>query len=323
MTGLESDKFYPMCNVAVSVCVMSYNHERYIRQCLDGIVMQKVTFPFEIRVHDDASTDSSQDIIKEYQERFPDIVKPILQSHNQYSENPRIFKRFILPECEGKYVAFCEGDDYWTDPLKLQKQVEYMEAHPGCSMCFGNAIERWEDDSAPNRLFSDIQDKDYTGVELSERWIVPTASVVFRKDITESGLFDRFTSSRKMIYGDLPLWLTCAAQGTVHGFADVFCVYRRIRSGFMLSLNAQRRLEMGDTRVELYRIFGSPYRKSSLSTALNHYRWARSTALKEKNSKLLLKSILASIHISLSFPDVAIYRAGRILKERKERLGRA
>lgn len=125
-----------MDDIMVSICVLSYNHEKYLRDCLDGIVMQKTTFPIEAWVHDDASTDGSAAIIREYAEKYPAIIKPILQTENQYSKNKRILARFVYPRCVGRYIASCEGDDYWIDPYKLQKQVDFMENHPEIGLCY-------------------------------------------------------------------------------------------------------------------------------------------------------------------------------------------
>lgn len=126
-----------MSDMIVSVCVLSYNHEKYLRDCLDGIIMQQTTFPIEVWVHDDASTDLSQDIIKKYQKCYPDIIKPILQQENQYSkQDGGILSTFVYPKCTGKYIALCEGDDYWTDPHKLQKQVDFLEANPEYGICY-------------------------------------------------------------------------------------------------------------------------------------------------------------------------------------------
>ncbi|MGI6078575.1 MAG: glycosyltransferase family 2 protein [Fastidiosipilaceae bacterium] len=113
----------------VSISVITYNHEKYIRQCLDGILMQKVNFPYEILVHDDASPDGTADIIREYEAKYPGIIKPIYQTENQYSQGKPVSK-FNFDRARGKYLAFCEGDDYWTDPGKLQKQVDFLERHP-------------------------------------------------------------------------------------------------------------------------------------------------------------------------------------------------
>lgn len=114
----------------VTVFCITYNHEKFIRQALEGMVMQKTNFPFEVLVHDDASTDGTADIIREFEARYPEIIRPIYQTENQYSQGKRICEDIMLPRTKGKYIALCEGDDVWTDPLKLQKQVDFMESHP-------------------------------------------------------------------------------------------------------------------------------------------------------------------------------------------------
>lgn len=121
-------------NIMVSVLCWAYNHEKYIRQCLDGFVMQRgVTF--EIIIHDDASSDNTADIIREYEKKYPTLFKPIYQLENQYSQHINIAKEFMIPLVSGKYVAICEGDDYWTDPYKLKKQYDALESNTDCYMC--------------------------------------------------------------------------------------------------------------------------------------------------------------------------------------------
>ncbi|PWM79670.1 MAG: glycosyl transferase family 2 [Phascolarctobacterium sp.] len=125
----------------VSVVCTCYNHGKYIREALDSILKQKTNFMFEVIVHDDASTDNSAEIIKEYYNNYPDIIVPILQTENQYSKNVRINSTFIYPKVRGKYIALCECDDYWIDDTKLQKQVEYLESHAECSACIHSAYK--------------------------------------------------------------------------------------------------------------------------------------------------------------------------------------
>lgn len=125
-------------NVVVTIRCLVYNHEQYLRKCLDGFIMQKTNFPFEAVVHDDASTDGSAAIIKEYAERYPSIIKPIFEIENQYSKHDGSLRRIMNEHTRGKYVAMCEGDDYWIDPLKLQKQVDFLENHPDYGMCYTN-----------------------------------------------------------------------------------------------------------------------------------------------------------------------------------------
>ena len=123
-------------NIVVSIIFNTYNHEPYIRQCLEGFVMQKTDFAFEVLIHDDASTDKTADIIREYEAHYPDIIKPIYQTENQYSKKTGIMKTFQIPRVKGKYIALCEGDDYWIDPLKLQKQVDILEKDATITTCF-------------------------------------------------------------------------------------------------------------------------------------------------------------------------------------------
>src|SRR5690554_3017735 len=123
----------------VSICCITYNHEDFIRDAIEGFLMQKTSFPIEIIIHDDASTDNTANIIEEYANKYPDLFVTILQSENQWSKGGgSIYARFVYPRARGKYIALCEGDDYWTDPLKLQKQVDFLEANPEYILCFTN-----------------------------------------------------------------------------------------------------------------------------------------------------------------------------------------
>ena len=117
-------------DIKISIICNAFNHARYIRDTLDGFVMQKTDFKFEILIHDDASTDETADIIREYEAKYPDLIKPIYQKENQYSKDVWITDVFQLRRSKGKYIALCEGDDYWTDPDKLQKQYDALESHP-------------------------------------------------------------------------------------------------------------------------------------------------------------------------------------------------
>lgn len=122
----------------VSIRCTAYNHEKYIRDTLEGFVMQKTNFKFEAIVHDDASTDNTAAIIREYAEKYPDIIKPIFETENQYSKHDGSLARIVNNACKGKYIALCEGDDYWIDPLKLQKQVDILEDNPNITMVYTN-----------------------------------------------------------------------------------------------------------------------------------------------------------------------------------------
>ena len=128
-----------MTKPLVTVCVITYNHARYVRQAMDSFLMQQTDFPYEIFVHDDASTDETQTILREYQEKYPDRIRLLLQEENQYSKNDKIMARFMFPVIDTEYIAFCEGDDFWTDPKKLQKQIGWLMEHEEYSLSVTSA----------------------------------------------------------------------------------------------------------------------------------------------------------------------------------------
>lgn len=125
--------------IMVSIICNVFNHEKYIADTIQAFVEQIVDFPIEVLVHDDCSTDNSAKIIKGFEEKYPDIIKPIYQTENQYTKHIGISRNYQLPRARGKYLAHCEGDDLWIDKYKLAKQIAYMEAHPDCTFCFTNA----------------------------------------------------------------------------------------------------------------------------------------------------------------------------------------
>lgn len=133
----------------VSICCLAYNHSKYIRQALESMIHQKTDFNFEIIVLDDASTDGTQDIIREFCEKYPDIVKAVFQTENQFSKGVPIVNAIFYPRAQGKYIAYCEGDDYWTDMCKLQTQADFLDKHPEYVAC---SHECWEVDENGKKI---------------------------------------------------------------------------------------------------------------------------------------------------------------------------
>ena len=123
----------------VTVILPTHNHAPFIAQAIESVLMQKTEFPFDILLHDDASTDGTADICRTYAARYPDKIKLIAQTENQYQKDRRIQSHILIPKVSAKYTAILDGDDYWTDPEKLQKQAGYLEAHPDCTLCVGAA----------------------------------------------------------------------------------------------------------------------------------------------------------------------------------------
>lgn len=177
-----------MCDsdIKVSIICNTYNHEKYIKDALNGFLMQKAEFKYEILIHDDASTDGTADIIREYEEKFPDIIKPIYQNVNQYSQNIDVTFAHQLPRAKGTYIALCEGDDYWTDSLKLQKQFSLMEKHPEIDICAHTASVM---NASTNKIFSYIKPSNKQSIFNIEEVIigggsfVATNSLFYRKSL--------------------------------------------------------------------------------------------------------------------------------------------
>ena len=204
----------------------AYNHEPYIRQCLDGFVMQKTNFPFYEVVHEDASIDGTQAILTEYAEKYPDIIRPIYEEVNVYQTNKPRFCEIMDKACQGaKYVAMCEGDDYWFDPYKLQKQVDYMESHPDCSCYAHNSLILNTQTRAIglfNKQLLDVQDYPLETF-FAPGWFTPTQSLLYRQ--SDYQLFDDMP---RFMHGDYSLLVNVLLKrGTyLHYDNQIMSVYR-------------------------------------------------------------------------------------------------
>lgn len=228
-----------------------FNHGQFIERCLQGFLIQETTFPFEVFVHDDASTDESANIIRQYVERYPLILKPVYERENQYSKKDGSFFRTTWePVLRGghKYIAMCEGDDYWTDPKKLQKQVEYMEGHPGCAGCFherGKCDEEgriMEGSGLPDEMKRSLSWEDLEeGMLLWRIPCPPTCTVMYRKEV----LLSRPAWMDKQFSGDKCTCLWCAyAHGSIDWVGDIKAsVYRIHGGGVWTHLSRVGRLE--------------------------------------------------------------------------------
>lgn len=216
----------PESPILVSVLCTAYNHEPYLRQCLDGIVMQQTDFRFEAIIHEDASVDGTRAIIEEYAERYPDIIVPIYQTVNQGGKG-NLYPRVLFPASRGTYIAFCEGDDYWTDPLKLQKQVDKIEADPQC----GIVCSFWDnyDQESGKRwttTFPVLEGMVYEQL-LQGKIHIRTVTALFRKS-----LLDNFPllDPKRYQCGDSLWFPTLAAVSRVAIVPESTCVYRILQN---------------------------------------------------------------------------------------------
>lgn len=224
--------------VTISVCCLTYNHRNYIKECLDGILMQECDFKFEILIHDDASTDGTREIIEEYQEKYPNIIKPYFQKENQWSKGKRGMNfHFNFSRVRGQFIAVCEGDDYWTDPLKLQTQITFLLENPSYAMTFHNAGLLLDGKMINNQSFTKIEDRDYNQLEVFKNWIVSTASMCFRKEVIAHSAYVKMHAEKDLIYGDNILLVTSAQIGKLRGLKRVMSVYRKHSEGVSYTID--------------------------------------------------------------------------------------
>lgn len=214
-----------MEEIIVSIICCTYNHEKYIKRAIESFLEQKTTFKFEVLIHEDASTDNTADIVRKYEKDYPEIIHVIYAEENRYSKGIRIPEDILIPISNGKYLAFCEGDDYFTDPYKLQKQVDYLEKHPECSLCFHSA----EIVTVDEKRMSVIRPESQSCIIDAEKVIkggggyMATNSIMFPSRITKN-LPSYFSFGRIYDY----IWqMYCASQGTTYFIDEIMSAYRK------------------------------------------------------------------------------------------------
>lgn len=213
--------------IMVSVFCLTYNHENYIRDALEGFLMQKTDFAYEVLIHEDASTDSTAKILRHYEKYHSDIIKVIYEKENKYGKGIDYFYDILAPISRGKYIAVCEGDDAWIDEDKLQLQVNYMEKHPNCSLIGHKAFLQYPPDWVHERDARSMgygYEGDVPYESMFKEWNIPTSSFLFRKDIyMEMPQFFRNAPT-----GDEPLEFYLAGKGNVHFLNRVMSVYNKM-----------------------------------------------------------------------------------------------
>lgn len=223
----------PSQDYKVVIKCMTYNQEKYIEDALKGFVRQKTNFPFCAIVVDDCSTDGNASIIKEYERRFPDIIKGIYLPKNMYGNPDK--RKYIKPwEERAQYIAYCEGDDYWIDDYKLQRQVDFLDTHPDYMMHFHNALVRYENHNRPDRLISNFQSGDFDTALLFEKWQLPLASVLFRNEVYDSPILSELYKVKR---GGFCFFITASRIGKVYGLSECLSVYRKNDGGVSNSMS--------------------------------------------------------------------------------------
>lgn len=210
--------------VCVSIICNTYNHGKYIKNALDSFISQETNFNYEILIHDDASTDNTADIIREYEKKYPNLIKPIYQTENQYSKNMNITQTFQVPRVKGKYIALCEGDDYWLDSKKLQRQYDIMEQNMNIDMCAHAAEKIRASDGKILGYIAPCNEKKIFDVEeviIGGGGFVATNSLFYRRELAEMP-----TEFRRFCPLDYALQIQGALKGGMLYLPEVMSAYR-------------------------------------------------------------------------------------------------
>lgn len=257
----------------VSIRCLVYNHEPYLRQCLDGFVMQQTNFRFEAIVHDDASTDGSAAIIREYAAKYPDIIKPIYETENLYSKRDGSLRRIINAHTRGKYVASCEGDDYWTDPLKLQKQVDFLDANPGFSMCthrfhiLEQETQQIREDW--NGRFKDGFVYDMEHFMARYTWVTQPLTLLYRRTAIDWDEYSRYKNSK-----DVTLMYNLLKQGKGLLMPEFMGVYRVHQGGVWQGADESKKIKAElDTVMAIYDVERSKQSALLVRNSMRYFRF--------------------------------------------------
>lgn len=247
----------------VLIRCIAYNQEPYIRATLDGFVKQETDFPFVAVVHDDASTDATADIVREYAKKYPNIIVPVCDPVNRHTEHTL---GYILDEIiaayNPDYVAICEGDDYWTDPKKLQKQVDYLDDHPEYVLCHGNyeLVEgKKRKSSAPG------EDEPYFAADHTEVYHISAFTTLYRYSAYKK--IPNHRNNHHWLMGDYPLWIELSQEGKFHYFPEVFGKYRVLPNTYSHSTDGEKIKRFWNCRNEITKfycdLYGYEYKEKS------------------------------------------------------------
>jgi glycosyltransferase involved in cell wall biosynthesis len=237
-------------NCMVSIVYTTYNHVNYVSMALESFIRQKTNFQYEIIVHDDASTDNTQKIITEYESRYPELFVTIFQRENQWSKQVKhMWADFTFPKACGKYIALCDGDDYWIDPYKLQKQFDLMEENPESIFCFHNALKIYENSIISPKLFNSLEEPkihDYRSLVMRD-WYIATSTLFIKNVMYDFPAWFRNVGGNN----DYALELLMALKGPFIYIQDIMSVYRILPSSVSVEYR-NNQLFLFDSLINLY-----------------------------------------------------------------------
>ena len=285
-------------NPLVSVNMITYNHEPYIAQAIEGVVKQKTEYPFELIIGEDCSTDGTKAIVLEYQKKYPDIIRVITSDKNvgMKKNGKRTTKA-----CRGKYIAFCEGDDYWHRPDKLQKQVDYMESHPECGMVsadidvFYNSANKLKRSFNYNNEFQSIRNLDIEQVLWGD-WIfaIWTCTVMVRRNLYNQVIENDpyLHQNENLPLGDLQVWAELSMISEITYFPETFAIYRVLDESASRGKDPKKNLRFAKSIFEIKSYLCEKYNLSENRRQMALSSWCDSSlrlAFQERNADLALE----------------------------------
>lgn len=281
----------------VSICCIAYNQANFISETIDSFLNQKTSFPFEIIIHDDASTDGTAEIISNYQRNYPEKIHAIFQTVNQFSQGIKPSPTYVWPKARGKYIALCEGDDYWIDPFKLQKQYDFLEANLNFSMCFTDAKVVDDEGKFIEYKLSDESKKDLDQDSILTYMTPPTLTVMFKKDALPNIIpkeinnvynVDTFLFSLLTYKGDAAYLDFCSSAYRVHN------------NGIWSKLNKLNQYKMRIITLTTYFQRGPVKNRQALFLKINKmYTQYIDCAIDNKKFKLIVTILIQNISFNL------------------------
>jgi len=295
--------------VKVSVAFITYNHEPFVRQSLDSVLMQETDFPFEIVIGEDCSTDGTQKIVEDYKDKHPDKIR-IVTSETNVGPMPNVVRTYKT--CKGKYIAVLEGDDYWTDPLKLQKQVELMEANPGFTMCFTDrSVVNETGMLIQKSTIPDARKKTLTAQDIVGSYTPPSQTVLFKRSYLSSNIIE---SLKKVFNGDTCLFSFLSTKGEAGYIDRITAAYRLNKQGHYTNKSYISRLESKlKTYEELDKLIENRYKPFLRKGMAVAYQRLYVLLFLEKNRKGFFKIFVKMIVFDVKHVKISFLRANKLL----------
>lgn len=268
----------------VSIDCITYNHAPYIRQCIEGLLMQKTDFDYEVLIHDDASTDGTQEIIKEYELKYPHIIKPIYQTENQWSKGISISATYNFPRAQGKYIAFCEGDDYWIDSYKLQKQIDLLNSNKEYGLCYTKAYIYNQKIQIIEHNQLGWKIKDFEDLLLDNK--IATLTTIIKKDLLLQYISQIKPNEKKWLMADYPMWLWFYANSKIVFLNETTSVYRVLENSASHTNDLKKNENFSRSTKDIRLYFSNLYlREKTINEKINNIFYRENVYFGEQTKK--------------------------------------